>query len=182
MNLSWWNITEIYHEMWINSLYLWLVICSKNPCNRHLLYRWGNCRWLALGHRACGWQGEDKILSSCHNPFDILSYSARNSENTDNWHEFLGSVSYFHYSPVPGLTWAPKHRGEWIGIPLAPNMWCSSNNIQFSKHSLGVQKANLLLIQNLGSSYRFSRLRAQNCPQLRCQPHGLESLMIWQSG
>ena len=86
--------------MWINSLYLWPVICSKNPCSRYLLFRWGSCRWLAPGHTACGWQGQDKIWSG-HNPFGILSYSVRNSENTDNCWQFLGSLSHFHYSPVP---------------------------------------------------------------------------------
>lgn len=27
---------KIGHEMWINSLYSWLVICSENPCNMFL--------------------------------------------------------------------------------------------------------------------------------------------------
>ena len=113
-------MSKIGHGMWINSLYLWLVICSKSPCNRYLLFR-----GFSPGHMACGWQGQDKILP-CHNPFDVLSYSPRNSENADNWWQLLGTVSHFHYSPGPAIAWAPKAQGRVSWVSLTPNMWCLS--------------------------------------------------------
>lgn len=107
---------EIGHGMQIHSLYLCLVICSKNPCSMYLLFRWGNCRWLVPEHAACGWQGWDKKLP-CLNSFDILHYSARNSENIDNLWEFLGAACYFHYSPSQDSRQLPRPRESESGLP-----------------------------------------------------------------
>lgn len=106
---------QIGHGMQINSLYLCLVIWSKNPCSTYLLFRWGNCRWLVPEYTAYGWQGWDKKFP-CLNSFDILCYSARNSENINNLWEFLGAVCYFHYSPSQDSYQLPKHRESESGL------------------------------------------------------------------
>ena len=71
------------------------------------------------------WHEDDRVWTR-YNPVDTLSYSARNSENTGNWWQLLGAVSYFHYSPGPAITWAPKAQGRVSWVSLTPNMWCLS--------------------------------------------------------
>ena len=71
------------------------------------------------------WHEDDRVWTR-YNPVDTLSYSARNTENTGNWWQLLGAVSYFHYSPGPTITWAPKAQGRVSWGSLTPNMWCLS--------------------------------------------------------
>ena len=142
MNTSWCKITNHNHEMWISCLNLWLVICSQNLGSTYLLFRWGlymTC-WRTYGLRVTGSEQD----TPCHNPLDTLSYSAWNSENTDNWWQLLGAVSHFHYSPGPALTWLTKHKGEWVGFPWHQICGVSRNNIQLPKHPWGVQQCNLI--------------------------------------
>ena len=161
MNISWWKLTKIGHEMWINSLYLWLAVCSKKSSAIYLLFRRGSCRWLAVGHMACGRQGQDKILPCC-NPFVTLSCSASNSENTNNCWELLGSVSHVHYSPVPRTHLSSQTTGRVnLGFPDT-KCGISRSNIQFTKHPLSVQQVNLLLTWYWGSWYRLCMLRAKS--------------------
>ena len=100
--------------------------------------------------RTCSYLGQDRTLSH-YNPFDTLPDSARNSENTDNWEQFLGAGSYFHESPLWSITWAPNHRGEWVWVSLwqqicgtlrateSPNThWVSSKSIYFWFEICGV--------------------------------------------
>ena len=146
MNISWWKMSKIGHGMWINSLYLWLVICSKSPCNRYLLFR-----GFSPGHMACGWQGQDKILP-CHNPFDVLSYSPRNSENTDNWWQLLGAVLYFHYSPVPRTHLSSQNTGRLrLDFPNTTSLVSLETTCNSFKHPLGAPQGHLILIRNQGS-------------------------------
>ena len=64
--------------------------------------------------RTCSFLCQDKTLSH-YNPFDTLPHSARNSENTDNWEQFLGARSYFHEPPPFRASPEPlNHRGEWV--------------------------------------------------------------------
>ena len=95
---------KIQHEIWFTSLYIWMVIGS-NPCNIHPLFEKKIADDLP---QACGWQGQDKILA-CYNPFDTLLDSHRNSENTDNWEQFLAAMwtfitPPFGASPEPQIT------------------------------------------------------------------------------
>ena len=60
---------------------------------------------------ACVFQGQDKILA-CYNLFDTVLDYPRNSENTDNWEQILGAVSYFHESPLLEHHLSPRITGQ----------------------------------------------------------------------
>ena len=148
MKIYWHKMTKRSHEMWISCLYLWLVICSQNSGSTYLLFRWGlymTCR-RTHGLRVTGSEQD----TPCHNPLDILSYSALNSENTDIgnsfWVQFPTFISLLaQHSPE-----LPKHKGEWVGFPWHQICGVSRNIIQFPKHPWGVQERNLIWRGNQG--------------------------------
>ena len=161
-------MTNHNHEMWISCLYLWLVICSKNSCSTYLLFRWGlymTC-WKTYGLRVTGSEQD----TPRHNPLDTLSYSAWNSENTDNWWQLLGTVSHFHYSPGPALTWAPKAQGRASWVSLTPNMWCLSKQYPATQTPMGCATTQFNSERNSGEATCILQVESQNCPELRSQP------------
>ena len=161
-------MTKHGHEMWISSLYLWLKICSQNACSTYLLITWGlymTCQ-RTHGLRVTG-SGQD---APCHNPLDILSYSAWNSENTSNWWQLLGAVSHFHYSLGPALTWAPKAQGRVSWVSLTPNMWCLSKQYPVTQTPMGCATTQFNSERKLGEVTRILHVESQNCPEFRSQP------------
>lgn len=123
--------------------------------------------------------GSGQDTTMLYNLFDMLPGSARNSENTDTWKQFLDLVSYFHYSPFWSITRGFKSQGKLsLDFSLAPNVWCLYQEQPIFQIPTGIQQVNLLLIQKLWNYCRFFRLRAPNCPQVRSQWPGLESLML----
>ena len=149
MNISWYKMTKHSHEMWISCLYLWLVICSQNSGSTYLLFRWGlymTCQ-RTHGLRVTGSEQD----TPCHNPLNILSYFALNSENTDVGNSFWGQCPTFITPLAQHSPELPKHKGEWVGFPWHQICGVSRNNIQFPKHPLGVQQRNLIQIGNCGS-------------------------------
>ena len=161
-------MTKHDHEMWISSLYLWLVICSQNACSTYLLITWGlYMTWRKThGLRVTG-SGQD---TPCHNQLDILSYSAWNSENTSNWWQLLGAVSHFHYSPGPALTWAPKAQGRVSWVSLTPNMWCLSKHHPIPQTPMGCARTQFNLERKSGEVTCILHVESQNCPEFRSQP------------
>ena len=149
MNISWYKMTKHGHEMWIRSLYLWLVISSQNSSSTYLLFRWG--LWMTCqrthGMRVT-WSKQD---ISWHNPLDTLSYSVLNSENTNNCQSFWVQCPTFITPLDQQSPELPKHKGEWVGFPWHQICGVLWNNIQFSKHPLDVQQHNLIRIGNQGS-------------------------------
>ena len=121
----------------MNQLFIFITgNLFKTPYNMYPLFKWENCRWLT--HTACEWKGQNKILSCC-NPFDTLPDSTKNFENTDNWEQFLGAMSYFHYSCFRNITWIPKSQWIWVFLwQQICGIFTYSN--QFPKHPLGVQQ------------------------------------------
>ena len=164
---------KIQHEIWFTSLYIWMVIGS-NPCNIHPLFEKKIADDLP---QACGWQGQDKILA-CYNPFDTLPDSHRNSENTDNWEQFLAAMWTFITPPFWSITWAPNHRAQWFWVfPWHQICGVSPNSIQFPKQPLGMQQVHLH-VMGIDGATADSAGWGLKTPQFRCQHWGPKSIML----
>ena len=81
---------------------------------------------------ACVFQGQDKILA-CYNLFDTVLDYPRNSENTDNWKQFMGAICTSIAPPLWSITWTASHRGEWFWVfPSHQICGVSTNSSQFT--------------------------------------------------
>ena len=129
--------------MWLTSLYIWLVICSKThvtciPCSDKKIAD------DLPQDMAGGWQGQEKILAS-YNPFDTPPNSPRNSkiETTENsfWLQCVLSLfPLFGASPEPQITresdsgFIPhtKYVVSWPRATDSPNIhWVSNKSFHF---------------------------------------------------
>ena len=111
-----------------------------------------------------------------------LADSARNSENTEKWEQFAtGCNMYSHFSLFLEHHLSPKSQG-WVILrfSLAPNMWCLYQQQPIPQTSTRCPTSPFTSDGNPWSYCRFCRLRAQDCPQFRCQPCYPESPLIWQ--
>ena len=122
--------------------------------------------WRTHGLRVTG----SKQDTPCHNQLDIFSYSAWNSENTDNWWQLLGAVSHIHYSPGPALTWAPKAQGRVSWVSLTPNMWCLSKQYPVTQTPMGCATMQFNLERKSGEVTCIQHVESQNYPKFRGQP------------
>ena len=162
--------------MWINTLYLWPVICSKNPCSRYLLFRWGSSRRPAPGHTACLWKVRTRYghVTTHLIYYPILPGTLKISVTAESfWMQCPTCIT----SLSPELTWAPKAHRVWVWVSLNQIHGVSSNNIQFPKHPLGVRKSILFRYKIWGVS------RDSACWGLKTVLNSDDSevVVIWQS-
>ena len=122
--------------MWINSLYLWSVICSKNPCSRYLRFRWGSSRRPAPGHTACVWQVRTRYghVTTHLIYYPILPGTLKILTAESFWMQCPTCITPLSQDSRE----LPKHIECEFGFP-----WHQIRgvNIQFPKHPLSVCKS-----------------------------------------
>lgn len=126
--------------MWINSLYLWSVICSKNPCSRYLLFRWESSRQHAPVHTACLYRLW-KTYNKCHNPLIWMSILPGTLIIPITYMRVSGrsvlKCSVFCITPLsPGLNWVPKAHRLWVWVSLTSNTVSLATISNTPKHPL----------------------------------------------
>lgn len=125
-------------------------------------------------HECCGTHGlrvtRSEQDTTCHNPLDILSYSAWNSEIPITGDSFRGAVCptfitlLAQHSPE-----LPKHKGRASWVSFDTNMWCLET-ISSYPNTYGVCTTQFNSKRKSGEVTCIRHVESQNCPEFRSQP------------